>query len=165
MIATREIPVLSESERLIFWIKVNRGGPRECWLWTGPTGRRGYGSHRIREHTYKAHRVAYSMTRGTIPTGLLIRHTCDNPPCVNPSHLIPGTHADNLRDCHERGRVNQVRGERAPRAKLTAADVMQIRRLHPAVSGRELGRRFGVSHASIQDILSGQSWAHVREAQ
>lgn len=53
----------------------------------------------------KTHRVSYFLTHGHLPPApLVIRHTCDNPPCCNPAHLVPGTYQDNARDCVERGR-------------------------------------------------------------
>lgn len=78
-----------------------------CWLWTGPPGTKGYGYARLigaRKHT-TAHRVAYMLATGRpIPRGLLVRHSCDTPPCVFPGHLLLGTHRDNVADRVERGR-------------------------------------------------------------
>jgi len=51
-----------------------------------------------------AHRISYSITRGAIPPGMVLRHSCDNPQCVNPDHLTPGTHKENMRDIVDRGR-------------------------------------------------------------
>ena len=55
---------------------------------------------------FKAHRVSYEMANGPIPDGLIIRHKCDNPNCVNPKHLESGTQKDNMLDASFRGRIN-----------------------------------------------------------
>ena len=78
-----------------------------CWEWKGDRDSGGYGMLNAKHLGFeyaKAHRVMYEHAVEPIPDGLLLRHKCDNPPCVNPEHLIPGTTADNARDKIERGR-------------------------------------------------------------
>lgn len=78
-----------------FWSQVQRTGT--CWLWRGE--RIGY--HHIswaEFYNVPVHRIAYTLTYGPIPPGLVVRHRCDNPPCVRPDHLELGTHSDNIRD-------------------------------------------------------------------
>lgn len=79
-----------------FWEKVDRGGPDECWAWTGG-GPPSYGRFGIGGRTHLAHRVAYELMVGPIPDGLDIDHLCRNKVCVNPAHLEPVPHAVNVR--------------------------------------------------------------------
>lgn len=81
--------------------------PAGCWEWNGPRNAYNYGSFSAKRLGYEkapAHRAVYEWLVEPIPDELLLRHKCDNPPCVNPDHLIPGTAADNSRDSIERGR-------------------------------------------------------------
>lgn len=105
------------SEQL-FWTKVDRGGgPDACWIWRGLSNRTGYG----RYSQQVASRVSWVMAHGPIPDGLLVCHHCDNPPCVNPSHLFLGSHLDNLRDSMRKGRTPN-RGATIKRALKAEAD-------------------------------------------
>lgn len=75
--------------------RVERSG--ECWLWTGHLDRYGYGQISVNNHREKVHRAAYEAFVGLIPDGLVIDHTCRVRRCVNPAHLEPVTHAENVR--------------------------------------------------------------------
>jgi hypothetical protein len=86
-----------------FWSKVDMN-PHHCWEWTRATTK-GYGAFRVNGKTVQAHRFAYELAMGPIPEGLELRHTCDNPPCVRPDHLIPGTSKENTQDMLCRGRA------------------------------------------------------------
>jgi len=98
-----------------FWSKVDKSG--DCWEWTGYRERYGYGRVSMvaigMSNKVLAHRAAWILTHGEIPSGMNICHTCDNPICVNPSHLFLGTHQDNMRDRDSKGRgvVPDNRGE------------------------------------------------------
>jgi hypothetical protein len=90
-----------------FWLKVDRRGDNECWLWTASTTGNGYGQFSPTCHPPKtgyAHRFSYELHYGPIPAGMLVCHTCDNPRCVNPKHLFLGTHQDNATDMKQKGR-------------------------------------------------------------
>ncbi len=91
---------------LYFWNNVDRRGDDDCWPWIGSCDQYGYGRVNFMTSTYKAHRVSYEMRKGPIPTGMVVRHNCDNPNCVNPKHLSVGTQKDNMQDASKRGRLN-----------------------------------------------------------
>ena len=86
-----------------FWEKVHITDG--CWEWMARRKLHGYGEFRIIDCLVPAHRMAWVLSVGPIPKGLLVLHRCDNPPCCNPDHLFLGTQADNLRDAIQKGRL------------------------------------------------------------
>lgn len=142
--------------RDLFLASVERSGT--CWIWQGSTDKDGYGRLQFGRRTLKAHRVAYELFVGPLSVTEIVRHTCDNPPCVNPDHLIAGTHADNQHDKVERGR--SLRGERNPRAKLSADQVAEIRTRYTTehVTQLALAKEYGVTQSHISWILRKASW-------
>jgi len=99
----RGFPTAPIAER--FWAKVDRRGPDECWPWTGARDSRGYGHISIDGRNRKAARVAWSLHNGLpFPKGLHACHSCDNPNCVNPEHIWPGSNRENVRDAIDKGR-------------------------------------------------------------
>jgi HNH endonuclease len=82
-----------------FWAKVAVGEPEDCWEWQACRRPAGYGQLMVNKRPVGAHRISYQLAHpGEDIDGLLIRHKCDNPPCVNPAHLEPGTYQDNADD-------------------------------------------------------------------
>ena len=108
-----------------------------------------------------AHRISYMLNRGAIPSGLLVLHKCDNPPCVNPDHLFLGTHQDNATDRDSKGRMADMRGEKNPFSKLKDVDVCNIRAILKYVTRRgvitELARIYDVSVSTISLIKLNKS--------
>jgi hypothetical protein len=144
-----------------FWSKVDKRGPDECWLWIGAQQSPGYGRIRIAKKAVYAHRASFELANGYAP-GEVVMHTCDNPSCVNPVHLRDATHAENHRDCIDKGRSNQVRGERSGRTSFTDDSVRKIReRLATGDTLRSIAKSFGVGHTTIANIKSGATWGHV----
>lgn len=137
-----------------FWRHVKVGTPDECWYWTGYPDKDGYGALRITSYgsPIRAHRFSYEIHFGAIPEGLLVRHRCNNPPCVNPMHLVVGTVIDNARDAMDAGRVRV--GESHPNAKFSSAVVSAVRETTGTYP--EIGARFGISVSQVGNIRRGQ---------
>lgn len=142
-----------------FWEKVDK--TENCWIWTAAVDRKGYGKLGMRidgkPRTVQAHRVAYQMLVGPIPDGMVLCHRCDNPPCVNPTHLFVGTIADNMRDMARKGRFSRSQ------AKLTPELVREIRsRYIPRrVSLTMLAAQYGVSFQLISLVVNRRIWQDV----
>jgi hypothetical protein len=118
---------MSDLER--FMSKVDKRGDDECWEWQAGKNPRGYGQFSFKGRQKMAHRVIWILTNGPIPAGFFICHKCDNPSCVNPAHLFPGTPLDNTRDCISKGRfLFSTRKARiyCPNGHLYAGDNLYI---------------------------------------
>ena len=91
-----------------FWDKVEKTDG--CWMWTASTFNDGYGKFKFEGKNRRAHRMSWIIENGEIPEGMLVMHSCDNPLCVNPSHLSLGTPKENTRDMVNKNRhCNQVK--------------------------------------------------------
>lgn len=146
-----------------FWDRVDVGPADACWPWTGPTFGMGYGHVAVRKDSRSTHRVAYELANGPIPTGMHVRHTCDNPPCCNPAHLLLGTPADNMRDRDERKRLPV--GSQCSIARLLEDDIPRVFDLRAqGMTTRAIGREFGVSGSTISAVLNRKTWKHVEVA-
>lgn len=146
-----------------FWSKVDKSaGPDGCWLWTEFVQRDGYARFRLGDRKYPAHRVALEWEVGPCPPGLETCHSCRNRHCVNPAHLRWDTKAANQADKLKDG--TDARGEKSRNAKLTAAQVLEIR---AAVASGEsqlsIARRFCVGPTSVNYIAHRVSWKHLAE--
>lgn len=79
-----------------FWSKVDKGGPDDCWIWTGSRNQLGYGQMTYRYERLAAHRVSLELAGHYLVTGMDVDHLCRNPSCVNPAHLEQVTHRENV---------------------------------------------------------------------
>jgi hypothetical protein len=136
-----------------------------CWEWTGTIGVRGYGRLGIMGRSYLAHRLSLLAHGYTLGDAQHALHRCDNPRCINPDHLYAGTHADNMRDAVQRGRINMEPAHKAARA-LSDESVRYIRQTYvkykkPTQS--ELAQRFGVDRATIARIVNKRGYLDVSE--
>lgn len=147
-----------------FWSKVNKASETCCWEWQASRNKDGYGIFQLRNRSRNAARVAFELTFGWEPRGECILHTCDNPGCVNPSHLFVGTQADNMKDMAKKGRgFNVPRGERAHMAKLSVSQIKEIRRLYAQgnISQESIARGFGVNQRNVSCIVRHVTWTHI----
>lgn len=133
----------------------------DCWLWTGHIVADGYGKIMIDGKKKKVHRASYELFKGPIPKGMIVRHMCNEPLCINPDHLLLGTFQENADDMVKAGRSSH--GENHPKAKLTDDSVREIRRSYAAkeYSQQELANKYGVNQMNISFIVRRSSWKHV----
>lgn len=162
-----------------FWNKVDKSG--ECWTWTGGVTSHGYGTFYLGNKTYiRAHRFAFLVSFGWLLDDGVVAHKCDNPSCVNPSHLMCCTRGENIRDRDRKGRQDHgpnaprwtppppkgpAKGSRAGRSKLTEDQVRAIRAEYcPGHTGRgyrALAKKYGVTGYAIEMVVKRKSWCHV----
>jgi hypothetical protein len=167
-----------------FWSKVSlgRGEDGPCWIWQANKTGFGHGTFYLPGAIgIGAHRFAWILANGEIEGDLFVCHTCDNPSCVNPSHLFLGTQADNMRDCSIKGRAkgkpagkgddhffrltpNTVkRGQNSPNAFLSDTQVLELlRRKAAGEQTSDLAREYGLKRSTIAFMISGRSWKHIR---
>lgn len=157
-------PHYSVTDARNFLANFRIGRPDECWRWRTKLWPSGYGIFSCWNRNMRAHRAAWIFYRSPIPDGMEVLHTCDNPACINPRHLFLGNTAINVADKIAKGR--QPRGEQCTHAKLTAAQVAEIRARYKAggVSCRQLSKVYGVSDSAINDAVRGKTWGYEPES-
>lgn len=147
----------------LFWSKVAKGGPDDCWEWQGQRQLSGHGNVKRRALSARsigAHRYSWYLATGSMPGDLCVCHRCDNPPCVNPAHLFLGSQADNLRDMREKGRGRNTpapRGIDNQNAYVPDEVIREIR--ETAASGmwsqKAIARRYGLGETTISTWVRG----------
>lgn len=137
-----------------FWSLVARGSAEQCWLWLGDTDGHGYGIFHWHGRKQGAHALALSFTTGEYRAkDLDTCHSCDNPICVNPSHLRFDTRLSNVADMHARNRDRNA-------SKLSADDVVLIRQRRAAgARQKDLAEQFGITDGQVSMIVRGLRWA------
>jgi hypothetical protein len=148
-----------------FWSRVTQS--QGCWIWTGAKSGQ-YGQLQYQRRRLLAHRFSWHLANSMVcPDGMVIRHRCDNPPCVNPDHLELGSIAQNVRDTYSRKRrtgPKNVRGTMRPNAVLNDELVVGLRKAARAgASIRSLAAGIGASYQVTYKAVRGFGWAHVTE--
>lgn len=127
-----------------------------CLIWPFNLSN-GYGTIRLDGRNEFTHRLVCKHFNGQSPTPKHhAAHSCGNRACLNGRHLSWKTRAENEADKIAHGRTN--RGERCGNAKLTEANVREIREQRGRVPPRELAGRYGVSTAAIYSVQTGTNW-------
>lgn len=156
----------------LFWGRTERSNG--CWLWTGDSSK-GYGRVGYDGQIWAAHRLAWFLTNGHIPDGLLVCHSCDvnyapgeltYRRCIRPDHLWLGDCAANLQDMAKKHRcalqLRHARGEHVNTAKLFPEQVLTIRKRHAAGEAiRALSNEYELAYQSIRAIVLRQHWKHL----
>lgn len=162
-----------------------------CWVWGGLKNKLGYGRFCVGNGlTVKAHRWIYEYYYGLIPKGLEVCHKCDFPSCIRFDHLWLGTHAQNMADASQKGRMPKgethwakkypwkyVRGKAhwtnvnpskinrgidRPTAKLKEKNIDKIHQLTAEGKSQTfIAKQFGVNQSVISRVLSGKVWKHL----
>tara|TARA_R100000734_G_C3313808_1_gene105207 strand:- start:884 stop:1363 length:480 start_codon:yes stop_codon:yes gene_type:complete len=148
-----------DNKSVPFWRKVQKGEDHECWEWKGEIDiLSGFGISRKlvagNDINRKAHRIAYILTYGAVPAGHVIRHTCRNQLCCNPSHLIPmRKHPEEEDEVVVAAMYYQSR--RASRlSDFEKRRIVQLR--NDGVKVKDLSERFRVSRSSISRAIRGK---------
>jgi hypothetical protein len=136
----------------------------DCWICISHVpSRDGYVYINVNKKQIGLHRLFYTKYKGAIPRGKLVRHTCDNKLCINPAHLLIGTHKENSRDMLLRGR--SMRYGKVTKTKLTIAQVIEIKEaLKNNYHGLQvhLAKKYRVHKGTIHDIKIGRIWSYIK---
>ncbi len=147
-------------EQVAFW-KEN-GAPDECVEWPRARHFYGYGLLTLNKKRMRAHLVAWELWNDrAFPSGLRGTHSCDNPPCYNPTHIVPDTQGGNIRQAYLRGRMvaPNLSGEQHGMAKLTWEQVRYIRRRYAeGVKQTELAKEMNMRQGAISNIVLHKIW-------
>jgi hypothetical protein len=131
-----------------------------CWEWTAKKYSNGYGCFSMGNRGLLAHRVSFAIHNGICPATLVVRHTCDYRPCINPEHLLSGTHKQNMADAWARNRFNRKSLGKG-RRKIQDCDIPKIFSMRESgMFQRDIAAQFSVRPNQISRILTGERRAN-----
>lgn len=145
-----------------FFDKVEKGD--NCWNWTANCDKGGYGRFTINRKNNLAHRVSFEITNKKFITDeMCILHKCDNRKCINPEHLLEGTHQDNMIDKVNKNRQARNKGELAGPSKLLEQQVLEIRQKYSNgnYSQKELANEYNIKQQTVSQIVNNKKWSHI----
>lgn len=145
-----------------FWRRVGKDSRSECWEWQGAT-RQGYGAIKHQGRVLGTHVISFVIHNGQVPPGRIVTHNCDNRLCVNPDHLVAGTHQSNALEMQERRKISVDRGTAVPNAVLNDETVGLILALHVAegLGAIRLARKLGLNRHTVEGVIHRKRWTHV----
>lgn len=166
-----------QSQITVDWLMSRAKLIGDCMIWAKAKNNKGYGVFGLKnpKKNYLAHRAIYFLLNGEIGKKEIM-HKCDNPACINPNHLICGTHKENMQDMTRKKRNNPTmhgrRGEAHYRAKLKESDIIEIKNIlkrndsfkqrNPLrISHKAIGNNYGVCESEITNIKAGRIWGWV----
>ena len=150
---------------------IKLGESHECWPWTGGTNSKGIPYFTVDGRKIIAYRLVYKLTHPEWDIDNpreVLRHQCkdergrdvDNPLCCNPSHVIPGTHEENMLDMVLKGRSGLT--------KDILRDILHMNREHPDMTHMQIATRMtfkhktNVSRQAVTDLLNGNRHRELR---
>lgn len=167
-VISKPLPKITESDANRFWSKVAlTSDPNKCWNWEGSKRRKGYGRIAItvapnKDISVIVTRLSYYLHHNIDPIGKAILHSCDNPSCVNPNHLLLGSNKDNTDDMMKKGRGVQPKGSHHGKSKLTEEIVLAIReKFKNGVPPKDLRKEYTVDQGQLSRILNRKAWVHI----
>lgn len=149
-----------------FWDKVDIKDKEECWDFMEGIDVGGYGQfwNCIEEKNIRSHCMAYILTKGPIPLGFQVQHTCNNRRCCNPNHLKPGTYQENSEYMVKYNRQYHPVGENNSSSVLMEDQIREIHKIYkecPELTQQEIAKMFRVSQPNINLIINGKIWHHI----
>lgn len=150
---------------ITFWDRVYSHMRQDgaCSIFTGHCNEDGYGRIYRNGKLVFVHREVWKRDNGQIPAGCVVMHSCDRPPCIEPSHLLLGTQVANIADMDRKKRRISLRGSQHAGSKLKEENIPAIRAmLNRGDTCRAIGDIFGVTDMMIRHIKKGRAWTHVK---